>query len=223
MSFIIKNDLNFFNNFMLFTYIFIQMIIYLPKVLLSKNSTVSRKINQYTIWNVKLICVNYILNNYFNINNIFLSRFIAINSVQICILYHIIILYDKRVLFSIVNNEIRPFVNLIGINSKKYNISIVYFEYILIHILIHILPVYSYREYLINYDDFKIINMSIYTILFKFYWALNVFGNFDITKLYIPQYKGCNIFLFNSILALDYGVVYIIDNNLLNNYYKYLM
>lgn len=223
MSFIIKNDLNFFNNFMLFTYIFIQMIIYLPKVLLSKNSTVSRKINQYTIWNIKLICVNYILNNYFNINNIFLSRFIAINSVQICILYHIIILYDKRVLFSIVNNEIRPFVNLIGINSKKYNIAIVYFEYILIHILIHILPVYSYREYLINYDDYKIINMSIYTILFKFYWALNVFGNFDITKLYIPQYKGCNIILFNSILALDYGVVYIIDNNLLNNYYKYLM
>ena len=85
--------------------------------------------------------------------------------------------------------------------------------------LIHILPVYSYREYLINYEEYKIINMSMYTILFKFYWALNVFGNFDITKLYIPQYRGCNIFLFNSIIVLDYSVAYAIDNNL----YKYLM
>ena len=81
------------------------------------------------------------------------------------------------------------------------------------------IPVYSYREYLINYEEYKIINMSIYTILFKFYWALNVFGNFDITKLYIPQYKGCNILLFNSIIALDYSVAYVVDNNL----YKYLM
>ena len=217
MDITIKKDLDFFNNFMLFTYFFIHIILYLPKVL-SNNSTISRKINQYTIWNVKLICVNYILNNYFNIYNIFLSKFIAINSVQICILYHIIILYDKRVLFSIVNNETRPFVNMIGINSKKYNISIIYFEYVLIHILIHILPVYSYREYLIGYDDYKIINMSIYTILLKFYWTLNVFGNFDITKLYIPEYRGCNIFLFNCILALDYSVAYIIDNN----YHKYL-
>ena len=148
---IIKNDLIFFNNFMLFTYIFIQLILFIPKVLLKKNSTIGRKINQYTIWNLKIICINYILNNYFNINSIFLSKFIALNSVQICILYHIIILYDKRVLFSIVNNEIKPFVNLIGINSKKYNCSIIYFEYMLIHILIHMIPVYSYREYLINY------------------------------------------------------------------------
>ena len=156
-------------------------------------------------------------NNYFNINNIFLSKFIAFNSVQICILYHIIILYDKKVLFSIVNNEIKPFVNLIGINSKKYNISIIYFEYMIINVLIHILPIYSYRKYLINYDEYNMINMSIYTMLFKFYWALNVFGNFDITKLYIPEYKGCDIILFNSILLLDYGVVYMFNN------YKYLI
>ena len=192
-------------------------MLFIPKLLLKKNSTITRKINQYTIWNLKIICVDYILNNYFNINNIFLSKFIAFNSVQICILYHIIILYDKKVLFSIVNNEIKPFVNLIGINSKKYNISIIYFEYMIINVLIHILPIYSYRKYLINYDEYNMINMSIYTMLFKFYWALNVFGNFDITKLYIPEYKGCDIILFNSILLLDYGVVYIFNN------YKYLI
>ena len=217
MSIIINNDFNFFNNFMLATYFFIQIMLFIPKILLKKNSTITRKINQYTIWNLKIICVDYILNNYFNINNIFLSKFIAFNSVQICILYHIIILYDKKVLFSIVNNEIKPFVNLIGINSKKYNISIIYFEYMIINVLIHILPIYSYRKYLINYDEYNMINMSIYTMLFKFYWALNVFGNFDITKLYIPEYKGCDIILFNSILLLDYGVVYIFNN------YKYLI
>lgn len=217
MSIIINNDFNFFNNFMLATYFFIQIMLFIPKLLLKKNSTITRKINQYTIWNLKIICVDYILNNYFNINNIFLSKFIAFNSVQICILYHIIILYDKKVLFSIVNNEIKPFVNLIGINSKKYNISIIYFEYMIINVLIHILPMYSYRKYLINYDEYNMINMSIYTMLFKFYWALNVFGNFDITKLYIPEYKGCDIILFNSILLLDYGVVYIFNN------YKYLI
>jgi len=202
---------------MLATYFFIQIMLFIPKLLLKKNSTITRKINQYTIWNLKIICVDYILNNYFNINNIFLSKFIAFNSVQICILYHIIILYDKKVLFSIVNNEIKPFVNLIGINSKKYNISIIYFEYMIINVLIHILPIYSYRKYLINYDEYNMINMSIYTMLFKFYWALNVFGNFDITKLYIPEYKGCDIILFNSILLLDYGVVYMFNN------YKYLI
>lgn len=217
ISIIINNDFNFFNNFMLATYFFIQIMLFIPKLLLKKNSTITRKINQYTIWNLKIICVDYILNNYFNINNIFLSKFIAFNSVQICILYHIIILYDKKVLFSIVNNEIKPFVNLIGINSKKYNISIIYFEYMIINVLIHILPMYSYRKYLINYDEYNMINMSIYTMLFKFYWALNVFGNFDITKLYIPEYKGCDIILFNSILLLDYGVVYIFNN------YKYLI
>jgi len=217
MSIIINNDFNFFNNFMLATYFFIQIMLFIPKLLLKKNSTITRKINQYTIWNLKIICVDYILNNYFNINNIFLSKFIAFNSVQICILYHIIILYDKKVLFSIVNNEIKPFVNLIGINSKKYNISIIYFEYMIINVLIHILPIYSYRKYLINYDEYNMINMSIYTMLFKFYWALNVFGNFDITKLYIPEYKGCDIILFNSILLLDYGVVYMFNN------YKYLI
>jgi len=217
MSIIINNDFNFFNNFMLATYFFIQIMLFIPKILLKKNSTITRKINQYTIWNLKIICVDYILNNYFNINNIFLSKFIAFNSVQICILYHIIILYDKKVLFSIVNNEIKPFVNLIGINSKKYNISIIYFEYMIINVLIHILPIYSYRKYLINYDEYNMINMSIYTMLFKFYWALNVFGNFDITKLYIPEYKGCDIILFNSILLLDYGVVYMFNN------YKYLI
>lgn len=217
ISIIINNDFNFFNNFMLATYFFIQIMLFIPKILLKKNSTITRKINQYTIWNLKIICVDYILNNYFNINNIFLSKFIAFNSVQICILYHIIILYDKKVLFSIVNNEIKPFVNLIGINSKKYNISIIYFEYMIINVLIHILPIYSYRKYLINYDEYNMINMSIYTMLFKFYWALNVFGNFDITKLYIPEYKGCDIILFNSILLLDYGVVYIFNN------YKYLI
>lgn len=217
MSIIINNDFNFFNNFMLATYFFIQIMLFIPKLLLKKNSTITRKINQYTIWNLKIICVDYILNNYFNINNIFLSKFIAFNSIQICILYHIIILYDKKVLFSIVNNEIKPFVNLIGINSKKYNIRIIYFEYMIINVLIHILPIYSYKKYLINYDEYNMINMSIYTILFKFYWALNVFGNFDITKLYIPEYKGCDIILFNSILLFDYGVVYIFNN------YKYLM
>ena len=147
MLIIINNDFNFFNNFMLATYFFIQIMLFIPKILLKKNSTITRKINQYTIWNLKIICVDYILNNYFNINNIFLSKFIAFNSVQICILYHIIILYDKKVLFSIVNNEIKPFVNLIGINSKKYNISIIYFEYMIINVLIHILPIYSYRKY----------------------------------------------------------------------------
>jgi hypothetical protein len=182
---------------------------YVPEIFLKdKNTTIHRKINQYTNWNIIMIMINYILNNYFEINNSLISKFIALNSLQIFLMYHIIVLYDCRILFDIVDNS-KPFILKIG----RYNDIMIYTEYFIINILIHIMPVYFYYGYIFNTLPCGVdINMCLYTVLFKFMWALNIFGNFDVMSIYLPSCNICSIKIFNTALIFDYVSNYIIQN-----------
>lgn len=160
-----------------------------------------RKINQYTNWNIYLIFLNYILINFFNINNLLISKFIANNSLNIFIIFHTFIIYDSRILFQTIDNS--PFIlnKLIkGISDKR----LLHIEYIICNIIFHVLPVYFYKDTLIyykSYDDSK--NMYLYTIIFKFMWTLNIFGDFNFMTIYIPSYNFPNIKLINTIIAWD--------------------
>ena len=75
------------------------------------------------------------------------------------------------------------------------------------NIVFHILPVYYYSDTLIHYRSYDdTINMFLYTIFFKFMWALNIFGNFNITSIYVPTFDFCNVKLINMIVIIDYIV-----------------
>ena len=37
-------------------------------------------------------------------------------------------------------------------------------------------------------------------------WALNIFGNFNITSIYVPTFDFCNVKLINMIVIIDYIV-----------------
>ena len=169
-----------------------------------------RKINQYTNWNIYLIFLNHILINYFNINNLLISKFIANNSLNIFILFHTFIIYDSRILFHTIDNS--PFIlnKLVrGISEKR----LLQTEYIICNIIFHVLPVYFYKDTLMYYkscDDTK--NMYLYTIIFKFMWSLNIFGNFNFMSIYIPSFDFSNIKLVNFIILWDY----ILDNAIMN-------
>ena len=64
-----------------------------------ENIAIKRKLCQYTIWNMVMILVNYIINNYFDYYNLIINKFIALNSLQIFIFFHSFMIYDKRILF----------------------------------------------------------------------------------------------------------------------------
>lgn len=208
----IYDELMLFNNFLLTMFVIMPFTKHIPKLIVNKEhvnyKVAQRKINQYTNWNIFMIGCNYILYNYYAINNIFISKFLALNSFHICLMYHIFVLYDKRILFDIIDNT-RPFMLRFG---GKYDILCIKLEYIILNFLIHILPVYIYKDYLVQkMDPGYNINMCVYTILFKFMWALNVFGNFDVISIYLPSFNFCSIKLFNILVMFDYGTSMIIE------------
>jgi hypothetical protein len=199
------------NQFELFLYIiFICMMISKKYTNNIKFDVLRRKINQYTNWNIYLILLNYLLINYADINNLLISKFIANNSLNIFIIFHSFLLYDKRILFQTIDNT--PFV----LNKIIKNISdkrLLQTEYMICNVVFHILPVYFYRDTLLqykSYDDTK--NMYLYTIIFKFMWTLNIFGNYNFMSIYIPSFDFSNIKLVNGIIVWDY----ILDNLLMN-------
>ena len=168
-----------------------------------------RKINQYTNWNILMIIVNSMMYNIFNIDNNLISRFIAINSFQIMTLFHLFILYDSNILFYA--QDIKPFILKYNVFNKISDFHLVRFEYFVCNLFVHILPVYVYRDFLTikNVNENAIcvynnINMFQYIIMFKFMWVLNIFGDFNITSIYVPSFKGCNVKLINLVVTIDY-------------------
>ena len=181
-----------------------------------KNDLLRRKINQYTNWNILMMTFNSILYNIFAIKNHIISQFIAINSFQIMTLFHLFMLYDSNVLFCVM--ESTPCLLKHPIFSRISNTSLVRFEYFVANIIVHILPVYFYRDYLIGASvststststsggvttDYSI-QMFQYIIMFKFMWVLNIFGDFNITSIYVPTFSGCNVKLINLVVIVDF-------------------
>lgn len=177
-----------------------------------KNDLLRRKINQYTNWNILMMTVNSALYNIFAIQNHIISQFIAINSFQIMTLFHLFMLYDSNVLFCVM--ESTPCLLKHPIFSRISNTSLVRFEYFVANIIVHILPVYFYRDYLIGTGaiastsggvttDYSI-QMFQYIIMFKFMWVLNIFGDFNITSIYVPTFSGCNVKLINLVVIVDF-------------------
>ena len=177
-----------------------------------KNDLLRRKINQYTNWNILMMTFNSALYNIFAIQNHIISQFIAINSFQIMTLFHLFMLYDSNVLFCVM--ESTPCLLKHPIFSRISNTSLVRFEYFVANIIVHILPVYFYRDYLIGASvststsggvttDYSI-QMFQYIIMFKFMWVLNIFGDFNITSIYVPTFSGCNVKLINLVVIVDF-------------------
>jgi len=199
------------NQFELFLYIiFICMMISKKYTDNIQVDVLRRKINQYTNWNIYIIFLNYLLINYAGINNLLISKFIANNSLNIFIIFHSFLLYDSRILFQTIDNT--PFVlnKIINCISDK---RLLQTEYMICNIIFHVLPVYFYRDTLVHYksyDDTK--NLYLYTILFKFMWTLNIFGNYNFMSIYIPSFEFSNIKLINGIVVWDY----ILDNIIMN-------
>jgi hypothetical protein len=174
-----------------------------------KIDVLRRKINQYTNWNILMIIVNSMMYNIFNIDNNLISRFIAINSFQIMTLFHLFILYDSNILFYA--QDIKPFILKYNVFNKISDFHLVRFEYFICNLFVHILPVYMYRDFLtiknVNENGICVynnINMFQYIIMFKFMWVLNIFGDFNITSIYVPKFEGCNIKLINLVVIIDY-------------------
>jgi hypothetical protein len=53
-----------------------------------------------------------------------------------------------------------------------------------------------------------------YIIMFKFMWVLNIFGDFNITAIYVPSFNWCNVKLINLVIVIDF-IIY----KLLNNFF----
>ena len=171
-----------------------------------KNDVVRRKINQYTNWNILMILANSAIYNLFAIDNSIISRFIAINSFQIMTLFHLFMIYDSNVLFCVM--DAKPFLLTHALFSRISNHLLVRAEYFVANIVVHILPVYFYRDYLVlrSSDSSEAMPMPMfhYIIMFKFMWVLNIFGDFNITSIYVPTFSGCNVKLVNLVVAIDY-------------------
>jgi hypothetical protein len=183
-----------------------------------KIDVVRRKINQYTNWNILMILVNSVIYNIFNIDNVLISRFIAINSFQIMTLFHLFILYDSNILFYAMDTK--PFILKYNIFNKISDFHLVRFEYFICNFFVHILPAYAYKDFLTIKNDndmceYNNINMLQSIILFKFMWVLNIFGDFNITSIYVPSFNWCNVKLINLVITIDY-----ITYNLIN-YFLY--
>lgn len=164
-----------------------------------KNDVVRRKINQYTNWNILMILANSAMYNLFAMDNYIISRFIAINSFQIMTLFHLFMVYDSNVLFCVM--DAKPVLLQHAVFSRISNHILVRAEYFVANIVVHILPVYFYRDYLMMKMD---MDMFHYVIMFKFMWVLNIFGDFNITSIYVPTFSGCNVKLVNLVVAIDF-------------------
>jgi len=198
------HDIAFFHTFMISVFAFMPCTKYIPRLLMrTANKTLERKLNQYTNWNLVMIGCHHVLYKYFNIDNVYISRFLALNSLQIFLIYHAFVIYDSRILFDILDNG-KPFL----LNIGAYHNTMIKVEYFIINFFIHILPAYTYKDYILQSGD-----MNIYTILFKFMWALNVFGNFDVISIYLPSFNFCSVKLFNMILLFDYGLGMLLGQN----------
>jgi hypothetical protein len=207
----LSNLLN--NNYIQFELFLITMITLMP---ISKKysqfikiDVLRRKINQYTNWNILMIIANSIIYNIFNIDNVLISRFIAINSFQIMTLFHLFILYDSNILFYALDTK--PFILKYNVFNKISDFHLVRFEYFICNIFVHILPAYAYKDFLtiknVNENaicEYNNINMFQCIILFKFMWVLNIFGDFNITSIYVPSFNWCNVKLVNLVITIDY-------------------
>lgn len=168
-----------------------------------ENIVIKRKINQYTNWNITMIFMNYINTNIFLNRNQFIDKFIALNSLQIFMFFHGFILYDKRILFEELQG-VEPLSRKLLMFNNISKRTILNCEYILINIILHILPVYYYKNTLLNYNlEHKDVSMYLYTIGFKFMWVLNTIGSFNVTSIYVPKLDICNIKITNLIFSID--------------------
>ena len=150
-----------------------------------------------------MILANSAIYNLFAIDNPIISRFIAINSFQIMTLFHLFMIYDSNVLFCVM--DAKPFLLTHALFSRISNHLLVRAEYFVANIVVHILPVYFYRDYLVlRSGDTMPMPMFHYIIMFKFMWVLNIFGDFNITSIYVPTFSGCNVKLVNLVVAIDF-------------------
>jgi hypothetical protein len=210
-----------YNQFELFYITFIMLMPFSKKYApLIKSDVVRRKINQYTNWNLLMILANYALYNVWGINNHIISRFIAINSIQIMTLFHLFIMYDSNVLFCVMNDE--PVLLKHSICRRISTSNLVRLEYLIGNIVVHILPVYFYRDYLAidSSGAGGDLDMLPYIIMFKFMWVLNIFGDFNITSIYVPSFDGCNVRLVNIVVIVDF-ITYKVLNSFIYKYKLY--
>jgi hypothetical protein len=218
-----NRDNNHYSQFEMFYIFFIMLMPFSKKYApLIKSDVVRRKINQYTNWNLLMILANYALYNGWGIDNYIISRFIAINSMQIMTLFHLFIMYDSNVLFCVMNDE--PVLLKHFICRRISTSNLVRLEYLIGNIVVHILPVYFYRKYLfLSGSGAAELDMLPYIIMFKFMWVLNIFGDFNITSIYVPSFDGCNVRLVNIVVIVDF-ITYKVLNSFINSYsfiYKY--
>ena len=210
-----------YNQFEIF-YMSIIMLMPLSKKYspLIKSDVVRRKINQYTNWNLLMILANSILYNVWGIDNYIISRFIAINSIQIMTLFHMFMIYDSNVLFCVMDDE--PVLLKHPVFSRISNNLLVRFEYFIANIMVHIMPVYYYKDYLAleSSDSGGSLDMFHYIIMFKFMWVLNIFGDFNITSIYVPTFDGCNVRLVNLVVIVDF-ITYKVLNSFIYKYKLY--
>jgi hypothetical protein len=181
------------------------------------NDVVRRKINQYTNWNILMILANATLYNVFNVNNHIISHFIAVNSFQIMTLFHLFMIYDSNVLFCVM--DAKPFLLKHPLFSRISNHILVRSEYFVANIFVHILPVYLYKDYLTLRSSDEVmataamkIDIFHYIIMFKFMWVLNIFGDFNITSIYVPTFSGCNVKLINLVVAIDFLIYKLLNS-----------
>jgi hypothetical protein len=184
------------------------------------NDVVRRKINQYTNWNILMILANATLYNVFNVNNHIISHFIAVNSFQIMTLFHLFMIYDSNVLFCVM--DAKPFLLKHPLFSRISDNLLVRSEYFVANIFVHILPVYFYKDYLTLRSSDEVtattattkvaIDMFHYIIMFKFMWVLNIFGDFNITSIYVPTFSGCNVKLINLVVAIDFLIYKLLNS-----------
>lgn len=182
------------------------------------NDVVRRKINQYTNWNILMILANATLYNVFNVNNHIISHFIAVNSFQIMTLFHLFMIYDSNVLFCVM--DAKPFLLKHPLFSRISNNLLVRSEYFVANIFVHILPVYFYKDYLTLRSSDEVtattatatIDIFHYIIMFKFMWVLNIFGDFNITSIYVPTFSGCNVKLINLVVAIDFLIYKLLNS-----------
>jgi hypothetical protein len=97
--------------------------------------------------------------------------------------------------------------------------NLVRMEYLIGNIVVHILPVYFYRKYLFLSAGAEL-DMLPYIIMFKFMWVLNIFGDFNITSIYVPTFDGCNVRLVNLVVIVDF-ITYKVLNSFIYKYKLY--
>lgn len=171
----------------------------------------NRKIHQYTHWNLLMVVINNILTNCFNYDNKLICKFIGFNSLNIMILFHLLLLYDLGYLYTF-NKQVSLIKYLFPNNISE--ITLLKIEYTIGNVIVHILPVYYYKDYIMNYYYiYNNVNISYYIIFFKCSWLLNIVGNFNPSKLYNPNINISDKYIINFIafftIILDKSLLYL--------------